>query len=145
MLAESSTVVVHARTRCSPADGLGGHFVEAPLALKPLLLCAALTAQSAGTPLDRPPMAMVALCLRSPMVSTACFPPYWRMPSGIASRRNVQWSRSVKHCQMFSLTGHFVRRFPGAITDNDQDALRLLLEPGLQMDAVGPTIDVAFC
>src|SRR5439155_11139616 len=27
--------------------------------------------------------------------------------------------------------------------DDDQDALRLLLEPGLQMDAVGPAIDVA--
>src|SRR2546430_15381775 len=29
--------------------------------------------------------------------------------------------------------------------DDDQDALRLLLEPGLQMDAVGPAIDVALC
>jgi hypothetical protein len=27
--------------------------------------------------------------------------------------------------------------------DDDQDALRLLLEPGLQMDAVGPAINVA--
>src|SRR5215469_3173002 len=27
--------------------------------------------------------------------------------------------------------------------DDDQDALRLFLEPGLQMDAVGPAIDVA--
>jgi len=26
-------------------------------------------------------------------------------------------------------------------SDDDQDALRLLLEPGLQMDAVGPAID----
>src|SRR5690348_7843381 len=29
--------------------------------------------------------------------------------------------------------------------DDDQDALCLLLEPGLQMDAVGPAVDVALC
>src|SRR5215467_4326254 len=59
-----------------------------------------------------------------------------RFKSSNRSRHDCELSHAIGETDQFLLA--FWRR-----ADDDQDALCMLLEPGLQMDAVGPAIDVA--
>ena len=71
-------------------------------------------------------------------------------PSHPVCRAAKAFRRGIWHPSVMQFYSGPLIHFSPALTlqrraDDDQDALRLLLEPGLQMDAVGPAIDVALC